>query len=105
MYLYIQMFHSSDIDECSSGTYNCDTNATCTNIPGSFTCTCNQGYTGDGVTCRGKWCMYVSIQDRQSRVVHIKTQLFPHHHIMVQLSYWISSQTVKAGIFWSATFL
>ena len=44
-----------DINECASpGDNNCDTNAACTNTPGGFTCTCNQGYIGDGVTCMGK---------------------------------------------------
>ena len=42
-----------DIDECAT-TNNCDSNATCTNIPGFFTCTCNQGYTGNGTTCYGE---------------------------------------------------
>ncbi|XP_072017209.1 uncharacterized protein [Amphiura filiformis] len=37
---------------CTLGTDNCDINAACTNIPvGSFTCACNAGYKGDGVTC------------------------------------------------------
>ena len=44
-----------DTNECASpGDNNCDTNAACTNTPGGFICTCNQGYTGDGVTCVGK---------------------------------------------------
>lgn len=40
-----------DVDECLAGTDDCDANATCANTPGSFTCTCNAGYSGDGATC------------------------------------------------------
>jgi cysteine-rich repeat protein len=41
----------TDIDECVAGTDECDVNATCLNAPGTFTCTCNAGFMGDGVTC------------------------------------------------------
>jgi Ca2+-binding RTX toxin-like protein len=40
-----------NIDECASGTAGCDPNATCHDTPGSFSCTCNVNYNGDGHTC------------------------------------------------------
>jgi hypothetical protein len=44
----------SDVNECTANTDNCDANAGCTNTSGSFTCKCNSGYSGDGVTCTDK---------------------------------------------------
>ena len=43
-----------DTDECTIDTHNCDGNATCANTPGSFSCTCNTGYTGTGLVCLGR---------------------------------------------------
>ncbi|XP_047002161.1 nidogen isoform X1 [Schistocerca americana] len=40
-----------DVNECTSGTHNCALNAQCVNNPGSFSCRCNPGFTGDGRTC------------------------------------------------------
>ena len=42
-----------DIDECSIDPSGCDENADCTNSEGSYSCTCKQGFTGDGVKCQG----------------------------------------------------
>ena len=45
----------SDIDECFNDTLNnCHDNATCTDTVGSFECSCEEGFTGDGVNCTGK---------------------------------------------------
>ena len=42
-----------DINECVRNN-PCDTNAQCTNTDGSYTCSCNAGYTGDGTICTGE---------------------------------------------------
>jgi len=50
-----------DIDECSGqgGGNNCALGtATCTNTVGGFTCKCNSGYSGTGVTCTGMFLIY-----------------------------------------------
>lgn len=41
----------ADINECSSSTHNCSMNAICMDTDGSYYCTCNSGYIGDGFNC------------------------------------------------------
>ena len=47
-------FYSTDIDECSTGGRKCHVNALCENYPGSYSCRCNSGYSGNGEVCTGK---------------------------------------------------
>ncbi|XP_062520176.1 mucin-19-like isoform X2 [Corticium candelabrum] len=62
----------TDIDECAAGTHNCDSQAKCANTYGSFTCTCNSCYRGNGVTCTSKRCsmleapLYGSVSSRSN---------------------------------------
>lgn len=49
----------TDIEECTTDTHNYHADANCTNSKGSFYCTCRTGYSGDDVTCVGKWTVSV----------------------------------------------
>lgn len=52
--LLFYIFVSVDINECTEDTDNCDQDAMCTNTRGSFSCTCNIGFSGDGTNCSGE---------------------------------------------------
>ena len=43
-----------EIDECTENIDYCDHLSICANTVGSFTCTCKDGYQGQGNTCNGK---------------------------------------------------
>lgn len=43
-----------DVDECEIGAHNCDLHASCLNIPGSFRCSCKEGWIGNGIKCIGE---------------------------------------------------
>jgi hypothetical protein len=53
------------VNECLSNS-TCDANATCNNTEGSYTCTCDSGYSGDGISCDGMHCTKVIIITRNT---------------------------------------
>ena len=67
--LYCFLFFFLDLDECKDKTHQCDVNANCTNIPGSYNCTCRPGYTGNGSICNG-------IINYPSRSLHFSASTF-----------------------------
>ena len=60
MVMWVSFILCADINECLTGT-PCDGNATCADTLGSYTCTCDAGFTGDGVICRSKSIIYMII--------------------------------------------
>ena len=45
------ILYYADINECLTET-PCDGNATCADTLGSYTCTCNTGFSGNGIICK-----------------------------------------------------
>ncbi|XP_066982626.1 uncharacterized protein [Macrobrachium rosenbergii] len=43
--------HCDDMDECAQGTAECSPQAACRNSVGSYSCSCNPPFEGDGRTC------------------------------------------------------
>ncbi len=53
--IVVKVLILADIDECSnSSLHNCDDNADCVDNTGSFQCTCQSGFRGNGTICSGK---------------------------------------------------
>ena len=48
-----------DLDECTTNSFDCQPNAACQNIEGSYTCGCKSGYTGNGKICNGDKLMMI----------------------------------------------
>ena len=61
----------SDVDECTTGTHNCQQQ--CTNTPGSFTCGCNSGYRllANGYHCQGTCAIGTPIHAHTNNHTHI----------------------------------
>ena len=54
------IFSLADVNECATMN-DCDMNAVCNDTIGNFTCTCNDGYTGNGFSCTGMGTDYKAI--------------------------------------------
>ena len=52
--------YHSDADECLNNSHNCSESVTCTNIEGSFNCSCKPGYIGNGHNCSGWFLEFLS---------------------------------------------
>ena len=63
---------STDVNECEEETAECHTNATCSNIDGSYNCSCVYGYSGDGRNCTStlpRFEMYTTLFSVRNQLV------------------------------------
>lgn len=52
----------TDVNECTDGTAKCGENSFCQNTDGSYTCSCNQGFTGVGyIKCDGRFMEFFAV--------------------------------------------
>ena len=65
----------TDNNECELKTDNCDENAVCTNIPGSFHCRCKRGFRGNGTSCTRKSYRYTILDQSTLDVIVISEKL------------------------------
>ena len=63
---------SVEIIEC--GTHDCGENEQCTNNAGSLTCTCKEGFEGDGKTCQGNNRLILATYQTRMRSFFLETK-------------------------------
>ena len=70
------------MDECADGTATCHALAMCENMPGTYTCTCNDGYEGNGVdSCTGIIIhMYIPTQRHVAFVLKVIIMIHGTHN-------------------------
>jgi len=61
-----------EVNECTLGTHNCNTNAICTNTIGSYLCTCKIGYFGNGFNCSGNISKFIKIDIIKMKIIKMK---------------------------------
>jgi len=55
------------MDECAVNNGGCSADASCSNTAGSFECSCNAGYDGDGFHCTGQLQLHCSVSEDNGR--------------------------------------
>jgi hypothetical protein len=67
----------SDVDECVTNTDNCDSShGICTNLQGSFSCSCATNYSGNGITCTANPTYSLALNAPSGSVIDVVTPTF-----------------------------
>lgn len=63
LFVHIFLYFLSDINECREDQSVCHPQSICTNIIGSYSCQCRDGFEGNGVTCEGQFELLPRLND------------------------------------------
>ncbi|XP_076817118.1 uncharacterized protein LOC143462746 isoform X1 [Clavelina lepadiformis] len=67
----------TDIDECEQNTDDCHANAMCSNTRGSYNCTCNDSFSGNGTYCQPEIVVSNIMATTETGVVFITFDVTP----------------------------
>jgi hypothetical protein len=81
-----------NIDECARGTDTCSDNATCHDFAGSYSCTCNPLYEGDGRTCEPR-CSPMTVATGAGRCVRARPDSTVDLRLSLASSIWSGPYT------------
>lgn len=89
--LHSLSYTCTDIDECLSNSTGCSVNANCSNTPGNFTCTCKNGYQGNGFTCTGA-CVRFGVQNWLS--ISFSLIYFLSNHMYMDVYFYMKVEEI-----------
>ena len=92
-----------DINECETGSNDCDVNANCSNSDGSFSCRCKAGFHGDGKVCQGT--KQTSCERRVDilhfkRSSHVSEDRFPFPVLLLEIETSSAQRKVTSSKCW-----
>ena len=90
--VFKEMFKFSDIDECREANA-CGANSLCNNVPGNYSCSCQEGYAGDpytGVSTLTGFHVteFFVLWIKQIQLLLAKSHQLKHGHRSVHLIIW-----------------
>ena len=94
--LFSILFPNTDIKECSQTSKPCHQNANCTELQGSFNCSCSQGYIGNGTYCEG-WYNIIIITISMYKIAFWRFLLPTHKTFIPSFTVYQFTNFLKKG--------